>query len=583
MRTHKTAPPYTQLRSSGYYFRFSVPESFRASLHQRELKYSLRTNSKLTAKHRAARLAGLLHEVFQTVSPDDLSPKQIRDLVMKELARWLRNHKDWELSDSPRTPAQAATLVKAYEATAADYRTMLATGDFGPLENETRELLQTQGTELPPAALHPLAPPPTTPEAATLLHQARSTARELAEAHLEFFNVLAHRRQGDYGYERRLFDSGSHNPQSGVALSLEQTPLLSVLWPTYVKDKKASGEWKPDTAAGHESFFVEFLEVVGDLPVGEVTRETIKKYREALQQLPKSAKKKRDYRNKSIAELLSMDIPEKDRLSPRTINERLIRAITFFKWCVKEAEVITNNPAEGISVKSRSKSREPFTLNELQLLFNSDEYAKGKHRKSWQFWSPLLALYTGARQNEIAQLRVLDIRDQDGVTLINITDEAEGASIKSDAGFRQTPVHAELINIGFLEYVEALRKAGEEQLFPDLNSGNHRPGHTVSAWFNRDEKRAPGYLVRCGIDKRDGKKVFHSFRNTVINRLMNDANVPLERVQFLVGHEHSSMGATQSYYKGTLANSIDAIQRLDYGLDHSPLQGQWRKYIPDTE
>ena len=47
------------------------------------------------------------------------------------------------------------------------------------------------------------------------------------------------------------------------------------------------------------------------------------------------------------------------------------------------------------------------------------------------YWLPLLALYTGARLEELGQLRKKDIKESNGIWYINITDEAEGASLKT--------------------------------------------------------------------------------------------------------------------------------------------------------
>ena len=43
--------------------------------------------------------------------------------------------------------------------------------------------------------------------------------------------------------------------------------------------------------------------------------------------------------------------------------------------------------------------------------------------------------------------------------------------MKSEAGQRVVPVHPELVRIGFLDYVAAMKKASERKLFPDLRRG----------------------------------------------------------------------------------------------------------------
>ncbi len=122
-------------------------------------------------------------------------------------------------------------------------------------------------------------------------------------------------------------------------------------------------------------------------------------------------------------------------------------------------------------------------------------------------WLPLLGLYTGARINELAQLRIADISDR-----IRITDEGPGQRLKNSASRREVPIHLELKKRGFLEFVDARRRAGQERLF-DFALGRDGYGQAASRWFNR-------YRVEHCF-----KQDFHSLRHTVATRLRN-AGVP---------------------------------------------------------
>lgn len=42
---------------------------------------------------------------------------------------------------------------------------------------------------------------------------------------------------------------------------------------------------------------------------------------------------------------------------------------------------------------------------------------------------------------------------------------------KTDASDRNVPVHAELVRLGFLDYVTALRDKGESWVFPKIGTG----------------------------------------------------------------------------------------------------------------
>ena len=70
------------------------------------------------------------------------------------------------------------------------------------------------------------------------------------------------------------------------------------------------------------------------------------------------------------------------------------------------------------------------------------------------------------------------------------------------------------------------------RLFPDIKPGRDGYGQVVSKWFAR-------YRKKHGVDD-ESKKVFHSFRHTVINHL-KQKEVAKEIVAAIVGHEDGSV------------------------------------------
>ncbi|MEJ1410119.1 MAG: site-specific integrase [Candidatus Sedimenticola sp. (ex Thyasira tokunagai)] len=479
----------------------------------------------------------------------------------------MRNHKEWELDLPPCAPEESERLALAHEHMAQQYRQAIATRDFSIVEETALSLLSEQDITVPDTLLNPLAIQPEGSEEILKLY--RRVARELSDAKAYFFDALAERNRGITGYS-------IVSPLTGSAIDTDAAPLLSALWESYSHSKQVKGEWKEATRCGQNATYNELIGVIGDVPANEVNRDSILSFLEALQQLPKGSLKR--YKGKSVGELLDMDIAMQDRRSSRTVSEALGRISSFFKWCHKQEQAIPTNPTDGISFSSRSIHRDPFTATDIEKLFYSQEYKERSHRKSWQFWMPLLALYTGARQNELAQLTLKDIIEVDGIPAIDINDTELGQSIKTDAGFRQVPIHEALIAAGFLDYVSTLRSKGGDRLFPDLTRGTRRWGQAVSQWWNREDEHSKGYMVKCGVDKAGGRKVFHSFRNTVITQLLREARIPLNEVQFLVGHETSLMGATGNYYRGSFNDSVGVIKQLDFGLDHLFLQGHWKSY-----
>jgi integrase len=144
-------------------------------------------------------------------------------------------------------------------------------------------------------------------------------------------------------------------------------------------------------------------------------------------------------------------------------------------------------------------------------LFNNDYYFRNKHRKASQYWIPLLGLFTGARINELCQLYVSDIKEVDGVWVVDINGEGS-KKLKSLNAQRQVPIHSILINqLKFLEYVEKLR-GKEIRSFLELKESRDGYSQGFSKWFNRTFKNN----VNVGQLEAEQKN-FHSFRHTLSN------------------------------------------------------------------
>jgi integrase len=143
---------------------------------------------------------------------------------------------------------------------------------------------------------------------------------------------------------------------------------------------------------------------------------------------------------------------------------------------------------------------------------------------------PVLALFTGARVNELAQLHLSDIKQtKDGVWVFDINDEGI-KRFKTKASRRVIPIHPFLLDgLKILSWVEDLKAREEQRLFPELKEERDGFGRTVSRWFNQF------YRQRCGILVDDRKKDFHSFRTTFITTLVHHEVNERMRLQ-VAGH-----------------------------------------------
>jgi len=347
--------------------------------------------------------------------------------------------------------------------------------------------------------------------------------------------------------------SASETKSAVTGISLDQ------LAQRFMRERRLGDNWVKTTIMGKEEYIGLLIELFGaDRDVSTFTPQDVTIVKDTLTSLPTHRHKKQATKGKPLAEVLK--IPNLPRLSVPSINKYLQTYNDLFGYAHQHG-YIERNLFAGVAVKQNrhriQKGREDFTPEQVRTILdaivdNSIMYA----RKQYQKWGPLIGVYTGARLNEIAQIDLADIRQQDGIWFFDLNDEGDDKQLKTQASKRRVPIHCELIRLGLLDHVEALRKQGKQKLFHELpNSVEHGRGRNLGRWFN--EKLLPT------LNLKTKELVFHSLRHTVVTQLVN-AHVPDPLVKALVGH--SQQGVTyQNYFGGhTLQVLNDAIQKLDY-------------------
>lgn len=250
--------------------------------------------------------------------------------------------------------------------------------------------------------------------------------------------------------------------------------------------------------------------------------------------------------------------------SPTTASRKVGILKTMFRAAV-DYELLSTNPADQVrTVKvAQQKPRLPFSVEDLNCLFKSPIFAENYRPigggKDACFWLPMLALFTGARVEELAQLLVTDIiHEPDLGYYLNISDEAEHSQLKNASSRRRIPIHAALLDCGFLDYAETVRI--RRFLFPDLKPN---PRNKLSGYFSNFFS----VYLRQQVKIVDVRKVFHSFRHTFkdicrtvgIDEAVHDA---------LTGHASVSVGRKYGNEQYPLAPLFAAMERYEVaGLD----------------
>jgi integrase len=297
-----------------------------------------------------------------------------------------------------------------------------------------------------------------------------------------------------------------------------------------------------------------FAEIAGTKTFCQIEKLDVIQFMDALQKMPSNASKR--LKTNSIlkaAKLNQIRDPKLSTLSHDTVVKYLTRLHGYFEWATSRL-MMNDNPATGVkpprakgAKKHVSEYRDPYTLDELRTVFSAPLFMgcqsaglihkTGKHsmRDHHYFWVPLIALFTGARLNEIGQMRSDEIIDFHGILHFDITEtgnieDGEEKKLKTENAKRRIPVHNELIKIGFLDYIKAQKNATQLRLFPEWNSGSD--GY-YSSTFSKFWNGKGRFLDRIGIKRR--KLDFHSFRKS-FQDAMDASGIPEQTQTKLIGH-----------------------------------------------
>jgi len=237
-----------------------------------------------------------------------------------------------------------------------------------------------------------------------------------------------------------------------------------------------------------------------------------------------------------------------------------------------DAGLVPTNVARGLRVpKAQIETlvRRSFTPHELDCLMTSSIYLQRQRPVGGggeaAAWLPLIAVSTGARLEEMAQLRTDDlILDPEYGPLLKITDQGEEQQLKTESSRRIVPLHPQLIRAGLLNYAELVKANQHDWLFPELVADHDgRRGAHFSKWFQRHLRS------KSGLGITDPAVVFHSFRHT-FKTLCRAACIEEEVSDALTGHAPSSVG--RGYGEMPLSRLVPAIHSLVFPLPFPVVQ-----------
>lgn len=494
---------YILATPANYFFRRAVPIDLREKLGKREIKISLKTGSKQVAALLARELAYKTDLLFRYLRGEQLSSNRNIIPGMSEI-----------LFESRHSLPDGSIFERKVDISPDELQQLFQVGSGNPFASRILSHMEEVAYSSPQATPSQIASP-NVQNTSNLPAISAVPTEENIDCAIDYDPS----EDIDYG-QMRLSDALEKYMEFGCELDR---------W----KNTKITADAKTD--------LILLVEVIGDRPLRSVTPAMALKFRQALTRIPKHRKKRVEYRGRKLKDLIAdTKIPKSDLFKESYITSLITSCSSLFNWAFKGAY----NPFGDLRKKERgakNEKRDSFNDDELLLIFSQDIFTGKKPRKVYQYWTPLIALMTGMRQTEIAQLCLTDIFVRDGVYGINMTEDAPGHTIKTDKSRRFVPIHKKLLELGFKERVDRLSERSETRLFPELylwetDPNRDKPdtivyvGQTISKWFNGRNR----FLDSIGITSE--KLVFHSFRKNFITAMVKKGIAKEDRTA-IVGHE----------------------------------------------
>lgn len=530
--------PYLFRRGNKFYFRIAIPSDLRDTFHNREVIQSLKTEKRSEAIPRALELAAKTIKIFNDAK-----------LTMDIKTKRRLYAKDEKLK----------------------IKEML----------HQEELVQREW------------------QYTAELRQATADAAIKAENELLRQIVLAG------GQSKNSPVTAEHEPVKGGSSS--KAPMLSSVFDEYVKSYKGQGSRDGEAnLCKIEAFGKLFIDFVGDKKIDGISQKEVSQFFKHLINYPGG-------RGGLSAKIMQMSFLERIehaqrtncvRIAPKTYEANYLSpANLFFRWLNVNHEDyapaikfdhIDYTKYGGQRDKGEDKQRS-LRVEEIKRLMYSQMMisCSGNFRKQHQYWLPMIALFTGARVNEICQLNPQhDIRKDEltGLWFFDFTEETPGGegvekSHKNDPSKRRVPVHSMLLKCGFEDYLKKIKAAGHDRIFNGWKPKGGKASYYAEEFF-RD------YLRDVGLrDDTLKKKVtgMHCLRSTFIShtvkRMMEGGfsyNKALTEIRPIVGHigyvadeNGKSLSVTDDYVDKDIVVELmwdlevlsAIVEKLDYGIE----------------
>jgi len=509
--------PYLIRRGDTLYFRIRVPSKLQLVIQRKEVVQSLRTQNRQEAIPVALDLAGKAKMIFNRISKD-MKEKGDCEKAIGELI---------EIGESSRDELRAIAEEAKNKASAPSLQYLLN------VEYKLRRRLSDMQDDM---IDNSVAAATDRIKGNKDLLDTKLKAVKLIKSERSEVSRLTGESQ-ELRIENKLMKELSGIGDSFVSRKVVKTPHLYAAIDEF--ERKSYDGLRVRTRQKYQTALKILKGLMADKPTGDIGHFEMNSFFNEVAKIPPTRYGK--FKGMTYKEMIAAN--DDEGLHRETFNGHKTCINMFIRSC-KDKHDGAFSDANLINIKYKGvridgeKGQRSFKVDELSTLFRCKEMKRyctdSKHVD--KFWLPVIGLYTGMRANEICQLNPFtDILNREDIWYFLVSQDTEGApditkSVKS-GNEREVPVHSKLIELGLLDYTDALKSAGFKRMFPKDTPHNNGAGGNTTRNFRR-------FIEGIGLrDEASNNRIvgMHAFRKTIITKAYH--NGFLGGLLSIVGHE----------------------------------------------
>ena len=563
---------YLKRRGQRWYFQVAVPKDLQPVVGRRVIVEALNTSALAAAQQLRWKRLAAAHAAFEAAGqPTELTPATVAREAQATLSRLLREAEaaagrgeplQWAAPDAaaggrwPDGITEGEGLTFALET----FAEAIKTRNYGLVEVEAAAVVISLDL-----GRHP--------EDAEL----DAVCQSQLVAHYEAIKArLAHLRGQDYtpaeplartlrqihggatlGTTGRRFDRGAFAASAKTVVGDTGMPRVSEAAAACLAahtreqdgDRRTRG-WSAQTRRQYAGVYDLLAGCLGDAPLATVTDRDATRFIDAIAGLDPRWRRAPGADGLAFDELVGRHSAPPG-LSRKTVDRYVAAGQALFNWARAAGHFDGDNPFNALAGRAGRPAAHPalpYTAVQLNNLFGAPVFrrrpAAVDSTEAALVWGVLLALFGGLRLDEISRLKPDDVRQSDGIWVIDVGRRPRKRG-------RLVPVHQTLLDLGWLDQVGQAARLGAGALLPAA-AGDVGPARLVRALTQ--VRRHQGLASANGA--RQGFRALRATARAALVRAGTDGAV----VAHLLGDRQRRAPAVQ-----TLAAGIDD---LDYpGLD----------------